>query len=409
MLNSVDSPPLSTLPNLPMKITRIDDLHADGGWRNFSFLKISTDAGVVGWSEYNENYGAKGLSAVIRAMSAQLVGRDPRPVEKISAALRAQTRQAPGGLNAQAAAAIENALLDAKAKALNIPVCELLGGPLRDRLRVYWSHCGTYLPEHAHLVGAPPLRAPDDLKTLGARVAQSGITALKCNILRFDKPDSPPQLYMPGFGNGEGHPALNLERETVAALRAQLQNLREGAGPQADIMLDINFNFKTAGQKQLARALEDLNLFWIEIDNYDAKDLAKVRDATAIPVASCENLYGRAQFIPFLENRAVDVAVIDVPWNGLLESAKIAAMCDAYGVNIAPHNYYGHLSTLMSAHLCALAPNFRIMEIDMDDVPWKDDLVTRPPAIENGELIMPQGPGWGADINEEALAAHPPR
>ncbi|MCY4503614.1 MAG: mandelate racemase/muconate lactonizing enzyme family protein, partial [Alphaproteobacteria bacterium] len=104
-----------------------------------------------------------------------------------------------------------------------------------------------------------------------------------------------------------------------------------------------------------------------------------------------------------------DAAIIDVPWNGFSESLKIAAMCDAWEVNIAPHNFYGHLSTLMSAHLCATVPNFRIMEIDIDDVPWKDDLVTVPPQIENGELILPTGPGWGADVNEEAVRAHPPK
>ena len=391
-----------------MKIARIDDFHAGAGWRNFSFLKITADSGLVGWSEFTESYGGGGLSAVIRAMSAGLVGEDPRPVEKISARLRARVRQAPGGLNAQAVAAVENALLDLKAKALGVPVYELLGGPVRERFPAYWSHCGTYLPRHAALVGAPPLRNLDDAKALGARVAARGFSALKCNILQFAPDGHSARLHMPGFGEGPGHPELNLEPEMIAALRRQILALREGAGADMRILLDVNFNFKTAGQKALARALDDLGLFWIEMDNYNAGDLAKVRDSIATPLASCENLYGRAQYLPFLEARAVDAAVIDVPWNGLLESVKIAALCDAFEVNIAPHNYYGHLSTLMSAHLCAVAPNFRVMEIDMDDVPWKDDLVTRPPQIRDGEVLLPSGPGWGADVNEAALAAHPP-
>lgn len=389
-----------------MKITQLEDFHADGGWRNFSFLKVTTDTGIVGWSEFTESYGGGGLSAVIRAMGAQLVGQDPRPVEKISARLRAQTRQAPGGLNAQAIAAIENALLDAKAKALNIPVYELLGGPLRDRFRIYWSHCGSYLPAHAKLIGVPPLTKIEDVRALGARVAASGTTALKCNILRFD--DTGARLHMPGFGAGKGWPELNLERNILTSLRRQIEALRDGAGAGMDILLDINFNFKTAGQKALAQALDDLELFWLEIDNYEAGDLAHIRSTSTTPIASCENLYGRGQYLPFLRHRAVDVAVIDVPWNGLLESAKIASLCDAHEVNIAPHNYYGHLATLMSAHLCAIAPNFRIMEIDLDDVPWKDDLVTQPPQIKNGELLLPTGPGWGAEVNEAALKAHAP-
>ena len=99
----------------------------------------------------------------------------------------------------------------------------------------------------------------------------------------------------------------------------------------------------------------------------------------------------------------MDVGIIDLPWNGILELMKIAAMAEAYEVNCAPQNFYGHMSTLMSAHFCAAIPNFRIMEIDIDDVPWKDDLVTEPPRIENGHLIMPTKPGWGADINEDVV------
>ena len=84
-------------------------------------------------------------------------------------------------------------------------------------------------------------------------------------------------------------------------------------------------------------------------------------------------------------------------------------MADTYEINCAPHNFYGHLSTMMSAHLAAVMPNFAIMETDIDDVPWKDDLVTQVPVIQNGVMTLPQGPGWGTDVNEEALRAHPPK
>ena len=105
----------------------------------------------------------------------------------------------------------------------------------------------------------------------------------------------------------------------------------------------------------------------------------------------------------------MDVAIIDVPWNGAWQSYKIAAIADAHEVNIAPHNFYGHLSTMMSAHLCAAVSNFRIMEIDVDHVPWIDDLVTHVPEIVDGHLIVPDRPGWGCDIDEEAIKAHPPK
>jgi len=116
----------------------------------------------------------------------------------------------------------------------------------------------------------------------------------------------------------------------------------------------------------------------------------------------------RREFKPYFEAYATDVAIIDVLRNGLAESLKIAAMAEVYGVNVAPHNYYSPLASAISAHLCAVVPNFRMMEADIDGVPWRDDYVTAVPAIENGEMVLPSGPGWGIDINEAAVRARPP-
>ena len=116
---------------------------------------------------------------------------------------------------------------------------------------------------------------------------------------------------------------------------------------------------------------------WLEIDSYDPAALATIRRSARTRIASLESLHGRRQFRPFFEQQSVDVAIIDVAWNGILESMKIAAMADAYEVNVAPHNFNGHIGSLMSAHMCAAIPNFRVMEIDIEDVPWKDELVSR--------------------------------
>ena len=390
-----------------MKIARIEDLHCDAGWRTWSFLKITTDDGLVGWSEYSENYGSRGLTSVILELGASVIGQDPGPVERISATLYARTRQAPGGVNQQAIAAIENALLDIKGKALGVPVCALFGGPVRERLPLYWSHCGTYRIARAAAMGVEPLRSLDQVARLGAEVATRGFKALKTNIFRFD--GAAPELYMPGFTRSPGYPELNLDPRTLAAIRAQLKAFRDGAGPAMGILLDLNFNFKTEGYIQIARAAEPFNLFWLEIDIYDPQALRDIRQVATMPIASCESLFGRRQFRPYFEAHAMDVAIVDVPWNGLIESLKIAAMAEAYEMNVAPHNYYGHLSNLMSAHFSAAVPNFRIMEIDIDDVPWKDEVVTSPPKIENGELIVPTAPGWGADVDEAVVRKHPPK
>src|SRR5258708_9510716 len=139
-----------------MKIAKIEDLHCNAGWRDFSFLKITTDDGFVGWSEYNEGYGSAGLTAVIRRMAQDLIGHDPRPIERIMTPQYSITPHSAGGMNAQAMAAIENALLDVKAKALGVPVYELFGGPVRDRLPLYWSHCGSDRFTHPPGVGGQP-------------------------------------------------------------------------------------------------------------------------------------------------------------------------------------------------------------------------------------------------------------
>jgi L-alanine-DL-glutamate epimerase-like enolase superfamily enzyme len=147
----------------------------------------------------------------------------------------------------QALGAIENALLDLKAKALGVPGYELLGEPVRDRIRLYWSHCGTYRLQWSKEMQIPPLRSLQD--------------------------------------------CVNAGKEVV---------------------------------------------FWVECDTRDARALHYLRSRTTIPVASCECLFGRRDYRPFLEAQAVDVAIIDTPWNGVAESVKIAATADAYEVNVAP-------------------------------------------------------------------------
>jgi len=390
-----------------MKITALECLHASAGIRTFDFLKISTDEGLVGWSEYNEAFGGKGVTSVIENLAPLIVGRDPRAYEAITTYLFAIRRQAIGGVIQQALGAIENALLDVKAKALGIPVYEMLGGPLRDRLRLYWSHCGTYRVTSHAAMQIKPVRTLDDVAELGREVAASGMTALKTNVMIFG---DDAHMHVPGFARArENFPALNAERREINAIRDELTAFREGTGPDIDILVDLNFNYKTEGFRKMARAMEPFDLFWVEIDSYSPAALRTIRDSTIIPLASGECLFHRRGYQPFFETHAMDTVIIDTPWNGVAESLKIASVADTYEINVAPHNFYGHLATMMNAHFCAVVPNFRIMEIDLDRAPWYDDLVTVPSRIENGHLVLPDGPGWGTDVNEEAVRAHPPQ
>ena len=147
---------------------------------------------------------------------------------------------------------------------------------------------------------------------------------------------------------------------------------------------------------------------WLELDTYSPKALRYIRDRAAMPIASLESLLGRRAILPFLEAEAVDVCIVDPLWNGVDESIKMAALCELYEVNCAAHNYHGWLGTAICAHFCAAIPNFRVLEVDVDDVPWKDEIVTTVPCIVDGVFTLPPGPGWGVDVDEEALARHPP-
>src|SRR6202012_5991127 len=146
-----------------MKITQVETLQADAGWRMFSFLKITTGDGIIGWSEFNESFGSTGLSDVIKGLSPVLIDRDPRLFEQVTQHLHVLTRQSRGGLNQQAIGAIEHALLDVAGKAYGVPGAALFGGPIRERIPVYWSHFGAYRVRSAALMGVPDLSNYDDL------------------------------------------------------------------------------------------------------------------------------------------------------------------------------------------------------------------------------------------------------
>jgi L-alanine-DL-glutamate epimerase-like enolase superfamily enzyme len=395
-----------------MKIVKLEDFHADGGWDIYSFLKITTDEGLVGWSEYNESR-RRGMTALIHGLGATLIGHDPREIARIDAALYARSRSTAGGLTAQAIAAIENACLDIKGKAYGVPVYELLGGAVRDRMPVYWSRCGVLRARCAELFGGkvvdrPPVRTLDDLKGAAREVRERGFKALKTNVLLFDEKGG--RQFAPGMiGAGPGHPELNLTDAVLDALVAQLTALREGAGSDVRLLLDLNFNYKPEGLRRIAKAVEPFNLLWLEMDLFDPKALALIRQSATTPIGSLETIFGRRDLKPYLERHSVDVAIIDPQWNGLVEAIKMAAMVDAYEVNVASHNFSGPLANVMSAHFCAAIPNFRIMEFDADEVPWKPKLLTNPYVIEDGAMLLPAGPGWGTVVNEAVVRAHPPK
>ena len=217
----------------------------------------------------------------------------------------------------------------------------------------------------------------------------------------------PSRVVSGGFDGGYGSTDRNPDRETIRSIEELVRTLKQAAGDTIDVAIDLNFNFTTEGFIQVLKALAPYDLAWVEMDTYDPQALLQIKQSTLIPICSGESLYTTRGYRPYFELHAMDIAMVDILWNGFTPSKKIADFAETYEINICPHNYYSHLSTAMSAHLCACVPNVRIMETEVEDVPWKDDIVIGPPVVKDGYLHVPAGPGWGMEINERELAKHP--
>ena len=387
-----------------MKITEIKTFVVDAGWRPWVFVKIETDEGVTGYGECSDGKNPWGVVGVVNDLKPLLVGQDPRAFEMRFWDMIRGTRQSPGGIAAKGIAGVELALLDIKARALGISVVELFGGPLREEVRLYWSHCGTTRTAHCRHVQCEPLRNLSDVGALGREVVEKGYTALKTNIIF---PGDAPFAYFPGFARGPGTTDQAITPQLLDHIVSIIATFREAVGPNIDINLDLNFNFKPEACRRIARALEPYNLLWLEIDMYDPQSIRDIKDSTSTPICTGENLIYMREFIPYFELRAADVFMVDVPWNGFSQAKKIGDLAETYQLNVAPHNYYSHLATFMSASLCGVLPNVRIMEADIDDVPWRDDVTTHAPEVVNGHMKIPTGPGWGTELREEELLRHP--
>ena len=386
-----------------MKITSIETFIVDAGWRPWTYVKVETDDGITGWGECSDGRSPHGIVGTIADLKPVLIGQDPRAFEARFWDMVRATRQSPGGIAAKALAGLDCAFIDIKAKALGISAVELFGGPMRDKVRVYWSHCGTSRVRHHELIGVPPIETWDDVTALGKEVAARGFTALKTNVVMPGQDGT----WYSGFDGQSGPNDEIAPAWLLAHIEKLIGTFRDAVGPDVDINLDLNFHFKPEACTRIARVLEPFKLLWLEIDRYDPQALLQIKQSTNTKICTGENLFYMRDYLPYFQLHAADVFMIDVPWNGFSQSKKIGDLAEVFQLNVAPHNYYSHMSTYVSAALCATLPNVRIMEIDIDDVPWKDELTTAVPDIKDGYMTIPGGPGWGIDLNEEVARAHP--
>jgi galactonate dehydratase len=387
-----------------VRITHFETIHCDAGTRIWSFLKVETDEGINGWAEFTDGgFSARGLSQIIERLAVLVVGQDPSNTRRLEAILHSATHEAESHLNRRAAGAILNASLDIRARALGVPVATLLGGVLRDRLPLYWSHCGLGRVRMSQAGAHAPLTSLDDIVSLGREVRERGFRALKTNMILFE--DGAAQLYLPLWG-GQGETSLELSRRTIEGTVDLIDAFHDGAG-DVEILLDTVFCVKGEAISRLARRLSRTPLSWLESDSHDPEALVAARGHGQLRIASGEALSGVRHYRQYFERGAIEVPVVDVSWNGMPEAMRIADLANSFDLNVAPHNYASHLLTYMSAQFAATIPNLAVLEYDVDGLPWRDEIVTAP-TIEDGHMLLPAGPGWGCEIDEDAIRAHPP-
>ena len=382
-----------------MKITGVETFAVDTRFkpqRPWLFCAVRTDAGVTGYGEFGCDGITRGLAGLVQDLGGRLVGRDPSAVEKHYVDLYRYTRQTAYGATQMAIAGLELALWDLAGKSLGVPVYKLMGGPHRDRQRVYWSHCASYRVENWEIFGVNPLRTMADLADCAREVPKRGYTALKTNIIWPGEPAR--RIHQGRLGPHDQLATRDIVRQAVAQIAA----MREAVGPDLDICLDVNVNFKPTEALLLARELEQYRLCWLEIDSEDPRALAQLKTSTRVPICAGEQLLTVRRYRPFFDLHAMDVVMLDVQWQGFAAAKKVADLAETYELNVAPHNYNGHLSTLQSLNLCASVSNVKIMESDPDAVPIRDELFTMAPEIESGHMKIPTAPGWGTELNEKA-------
>jgi galactonate dehydratase len=363
-----------------IKITDIKTFLVGVGSRNLCFVKVETNQGIHGIGEAYSCGPDEATVATINDFKRWLVGQDPRNIEHLMAMMMNFTRF-PGGLVVNAAmSGIEHALWDISGKAAGVPVYRLVGGKCRDKIRVYQSAGGN-----------EPREVADRAVAL---VRKYGYTAVKMS---------------PHMSGGNARPYNQVTRMAGQRVAA----VRNAVGPDVDIGVDIHAKFfEVTRAARLARAIEPYDPMWLEepIRPENAAAMAKLSDRVNIPLASGECNYTKHEFRTILAAEALDIIQPDIcVCGGLLEMKKIAAMAEAHYVMVAPHNPMGPVATVVNVHFAASTPNFLILEYHPDDEAPRKDLLKEPLMVKDGYLPLPERPGLGIELNEEAFRHYPPQ
>lgn len=360
-----------------MKITAVQTIPIDRARHGVLgyLVLVQTDAGLTGLGEVAADCHPATVAFAIRQM--QLAGRDPLAVEALWQQLYEGNFWRGGPIHTSAISGVEQALWDIKGKAFGAPVYQLVGGKLRDRIKLY---------THTLFGDQSPQAFADSAK----EAVDLGFKAVKFDPL--------------------GLARQHMEPKQMRLAVERVQATREAVGPDVDILIEGHGRLSPNMAIRMARRFEPFDPFFYEepVPPENVDEMAKVAAAAPIPLAAGERLYTRWSFRDILQKQAVDYIQPDLcHCGGFLEGYKIAALAQTYHVRVLPHNPNGPISTLVGVHLGACTPNFEMLEYPRrpaDEV----SVMRRLPLVEDGYIEVPEGPGWGVELDEEKLAAFAP-
>lgn len=363
-----------------MKVTDVRHYAVDaGGNKNWVFVKVETDTGIHGWGEaYTFVERHKSIQLYVEALARHLEGRNPLHIKNflVSAYVDFGGRRPSMDL-LSARSAVEQALWDIAGKSFDQPVYNLLGGPVRESVRVYangWSG------------GA---KSPSDLARQAEETLKLGFDALKF--------DPFPALW---------RDSLSPEEESLAV--ARVAAVREAVGARTDILIEAHRRFDPMTATRMEAKLSKYDPFWYEepVDVENLSALVEVRNASSTPIVTGETLYTKDEFVPVLMSRAADILNPDVGACGIVELLEIGSMADAHRVRMAPHDFNSVTLGLASTiQVAACLPNFLIAEYFVNAVEGSDAISLGRFPVKDGRIALPQGAGLGIDLDEDAVRA----
>ncbi|MFZ0039871.1 MAG: mandelate racemase/muconate lactonizing enzyme family protein [Solirubrobacteraceae bacterium] len=390
-----------------MRVTRIDTVRTEE-FPNLVHVLVHCDEGLIGLGE--TFFFADAVEAHVHAVIADyLLGKDPAQIERHAAALRGYVGAAASGAETRAASAIDIALWDLRGKALEQPLCELLGGRSRERIRTYNTCAGERyvrarqaLSQSVSNWGLPAggagerhedleafLRRPDEL---ARSLVDDGITGMK--IWPFDP-------------CGEATMGHDISARDLSLALEPIRGIRDAVGHAVDLLVELHGLWDVAAACRIVDALTEFEPFWIEdpVSCTSPDALAEVQRVTPVPIAAGETLAGLAGFRDLLAREAVRIVIFDVGWvGGITAARKVSALAEAHERPVAPHDCTGPVVYAAATHLSMHLPNAIVQEsVRAFADGWYRELVTALPVIEHGMVSPPAGPGLGLELRPEVF------